>query len=74
MLRTARFDGNTRFFDYPIKELDRLIELLIDAEEVIDANSGEILEFDTNIWSLVLSVNVSQGDSILEGAPIVTIG
>ena len=65
MLKSGRFDGNTRFFDYPIKELDTLINLLVNAEEVIDANSGELLNFDTNIWHLVLSVNVSVVGNVL---------
>lgn len=65
MLKTARFDGNTRFFDYPIKELGTLINLLANAEEVIDAKTGELLEFSNEQWSLVLSINVSVVGNVL---------
>ena len=65
MLKCGRFDGNTRFWDYPIKQLDDLVELLADAEEVIDATTGEILEFDNRIWHLVLSVNASLAGNVM---------
>ncbi len=65
MMRHGRFDGNTKFFDYPMRELDSLIPLLAQAEEVIDAQTGEILEFDLNTWSLVLSANVSVVGNVL---------
>jgi len=65
LLRSGRFDGNTRFWDYPSKNFDTLLPLLVDAEEVIDANTGEILEFDQNTWNLVLSVNVSVAGNVM---------
>ena len=49
MLRCGRFDGNTRFWDYPSKNFDTLLPLLVHAEEVIDANTGEIFVIMDNV-------------------------
>ena len=65
LLQRSRLDKKAGWYDIPINKFDGVFQLLSKAEEVIDGRTKDHLRFDTEEWTLALSVNFSMVGNVL---------
>lgn len=63
--QNANINKNVVWFNIPHSKLDKLMQYLATAEEVLDSETQKRLIFSTEPWKLILTVNVSLVGNVL---------
>lgn len=65
LMKYGRLDKSTGFYDVSYKNVELFFDLLAQIDDVRNIHDDEPIEFDENLWNLVLTVNVSQVGTVL---------